>query len=88
MHVSFIITSRDEDPAMLAATLAGLRATTDHVSHEIVIVDDGSRVPVTTAAAPPAAAAPGRVERVVRNVAPLGVCASRRLGASIATGDV
>jgi glycosyltransferase involved in cell wall biosynthesis len=65
------------------------------VSHEIVLVDDASRVPITAAAAPPAAAAapaaPVRVERlprVVRNAAPLGVCASRRLGASIATGDV
>ena len=81
MHVSSIITSRDEDPAVLAATLEGLRATTSHISHEILIVDDASRVSITATFAPAHA-------RVVRNAAPLGVCASRRLGASIATGDV
>ncbi len=93
MRVSFIITSRDEDPAVLATTLAGLHATTSHVSHEIVIVDDASRVAINAALAPAPVSEhdarwDGEPPRVVRNAAPRGVCASRRLGASIATGDV
>jgi glycosyltransferase involved in cell wall biosynthesis len=81
MRVSFIITSRNEDPAVLDATLAGLHATTSHVFHEIVIVDDGSRAPV-------AGRATDADLRVIRNAVPIGVCRSRRLGASTATGDV
>jgi GT2 family glycosyltransferase len=81
VRVSFIITSRDEDPSVLAATVAGLRATAFHVRHEIVIVDDGSLVPVMCGGR-------GADVRVIRNAVPIGVCSSRRLGASAAAGDV
>ena len=80
MGVSFIITSRNEDPAVLDKTLVGLRATVSHVHHEIIVVDDGSRIPVSVSAAD--------VDlRVLRNEEPIGVCRSRRLGASVAAGD-
>ncbi len=79
MLVSFIITSRDEDPQILDATLAGLHSTTKHLATETIVVDDGSRVPVELSR--------GGV-RVLRNDAPMGVSPARRLGAKTASGDV
>jgi GT2 family glycosyltransferase len=79
MLVSIVITARDEDPELLAATLAGLRATASHIPHEIIVVDDGSRLPVRC---------PGYEVRLLRNEEPRGVSPSRRAGAGIAAGDV
>jgi glycosyltransferase involved in cell wall biosynthesis len=77
--VSFIIAARDEDAGLLTATLDGLRATTHHISSEIIVVDDGSRTPVEH---------PGGDVRVLRNPQPLGVSPARRLGAQSARGQV
>lgn len=79
MLVSLIITTRDEDPRILDATLAGLHSTTTHLSTETIVVDDGSQVPVELSR--------DRV-RVLRNDAPKGVSPARRLGAETALGDV
>ena len=45
MRVSYIITTRDERPEILNATLRALARTTSHVEGEIIVVDDGSRYP-------------------------------------------
>ena len=79
MTVSIVITVRDEDPDVLAATLAGLHATTRHLQPEIVVVDDGSLVPVRCSEP--------RV-RLLRNPQPMGVAPARRAGARLAEGDV
>jgi hypothetical protein len=79
MLVSIIITSRDEDEAVLEATLGRLRESTRHLTTDTVIIDDGSRVPVRV---------PCTEARLVRNDQPLGVCPSRRQGACLAAGDV
>src|SRR5450432_3968511 len=76
MLVSIIITTRDEDPRMLEATLAGIARTTRHVATDVIVVDDGSITPVTANNA-----------RVLRNPQPAGVCESRRMGALLAKGD-
>lgn len=79
MLVSLIITSRDEDPPVLDATLGGLRQTTRHLATEIVVIDDGSRVPVRVRS---------HEVRLVRNPQPVGVCPARRQGAGVAAGTV
>jgi glycosyltransferase involved in cell wall biosynthesis len=79
MLVSIIIAARDEDPQVVDATIAGLHETTRGVSTEVILVDDGSRTPVTCG---------DWHVRIVRNPVPVGSCRSRRLGAMIAEGDV
>ncbi len=79
MRVSFIITARDEPPELLNATIAGLARTAAHVRRECIVVDDGSRFPVTVQS-------PDVV--LLRSAQPRGVSPSRRVGAAAATGEV
>jgi len=78
MHVSFIITARDESPDVLNATLAGLVRTTSHLRREFIVVDDGSSNPVMAPSA----------DVLLRSGKPRGVSPSRRVGAAAARGDV
>src|SRR4051794_13438988 len=78
MQVSFIITARDEPPDILNATLAGLARTAAHLRREVIVVDDGSRLPVS---------APG-ADLVLRSAEARGVSPSRRIGAAAAKGEV
>jgi polypeptide N-acetylgalactosaminyltransferase len=77
--ISFIIAVRDEPHELLQATIDGLLRTSDGYPREIVLVDDGSLVPI-------------QIERpdilVVRNSESLGSARSRRIGASFASGNV
>jgi GT2 family glycosyltransferase len=77
--ISFIITVRNEASSVLRATIDGLLETTKHQNRDIVVVDDGSDVPVTCNH--PAVL-------LVRNENPLGVSAARRQGAEITNGNV
>ena len=64
---------------MLETTIDGILETSAGYSKEIVVIDDGSLVPVSL----------NRSEvRVIRNAVPIGTCQSRRMGASFTTGDV
>jgi glycosyltransferase involved in cell wall biosynthesis len=78
-NVSFIIAVRDEPRNLLEATIEGLLQTSTRYRREIVVVDDGSLVPLT-------------LERpevvIIRNSEPIGSARSRRLGASFANGEV
>ena len=78
-RLSFAITTRDEDPAILAATIEGLLATTHGHWREIIVVDDGSVLPVDYFHSE---------VTVLRNKEPIGVCPSRRQALALATGDV
>ncbi|MBV8898285.1 MAG: glycosyltransferase [Acidobacteriaceae bacterium] len=78
-RLSFAITTRDEDPAILAATVEGLLATTHGHWREIIVVDDGSVLPVDYS---------HPEVTVLRNNEPIGVCPSRRRALALATGDV
>ena len=77
--ISFVIAVRDEPDYLLQATLDGLLRTSDNYRREIVVVDDGSIVPV-------------QIELpdvlVVRNAEPIGSARSRRIGASFASGEI
>lgn len=59
--------------------MAGLLETSAGHERDIIVVDDGSQVPVELTCAE---------VRVVRNETPVGVAQSRRLGVSLSTGDV
>ena len=78
-EISFIITTRDEPPAVLEATINKLLETSATYARKIVLVDDGSVTPVSVTH-------PDIL--VVRHATPIGVARSRRWGASLATGDV
>lgn len=78
-NISFIITARNESPTVLQTTIDGLMGTTKRHSREVVLVDDGSEVPVTCEQ--PAVL-------LVRNEDPLGTSGARRQGAEIASGDI
>jgi glycosyltransferase involved in cell wall biosynthesis len=78
-HISFIIAARDESPPVLQATIDGLLETSTGHDREIIVVDDGSAVPVNLV---------GDEILVLRNAKPVGVAQSRRYGASIAAGNV
>jgi hypothetical protein len=77
MRVSVIVTTRDEEPEVLNATLAGLRETTRGLETETIVIDDGSHRPVD---------ASGTL--LIRNPEPAGVCQSRAMGARAASGEV
>lgn len=77
--ISFIITVRDEQPAVLRRTVDELRATTPAAEREIIVVDDGSELPL--------GGLPGDVQ-VVRNATPTGVSRARRAGCELAGGSV
>jgi glycosyltransferase involved in cell wall biosynthesis len=78
-NISFIVAVRDEPQYLLEATIDGLLRTSTAYRREIVVVDDGSLVPVI-------------LERpeiiVLRNSVPIGSSRSRHAGASLARGDV
>ena len=78
--VSIVISSRNERPETLAATLRGVIATTSGHAREIVVIDDGSRVPVSLS--------DHSEVQLIRNDTPMGVSFNRRLGAEITSGDV
>jgi GT2 family glycosyltransferase len=82
MLASIVITTRDEDPRMLQATLEGLHSTTRHISTDVIVVDDGS-----AAAVLPDSVFGEHIVRLLRNPQPLGVCESRRAGALLARGE-
>jgi glycosyltransferase involved in cell wall biosynthesis len=77
--ISFVVTARDEAPAVLQETIDGLLATSIGHDREIIVVDDGSRTPVDLV---------GSDILVLRHALPVGVAQSRRYGASVASGDV
>ena len=74
--VSFVIPARNEEPSAVAATVAGIVATTD-CRREIIVVDDASAEPVDVRAAD---------LTVIRNREPVGVSRARRMGTEAATG--
>ncbi|HEY7393089.1 MAG TPA: glycosyltransferase [Bryobacteraceae bacterium] len=79
LTISFIIAVRDEPLQLLDATLDGLLETSARYRRQIIVVDDGSLIPLA-------------LERsevlVVRHSTPVGSSRARRSGASFATGDV
>jgi len=78
-RISFIVAARDESTPVLEATIDGLLETSAGHDREIVLVDDGSLVPV-------ALDRPHVVP--LRNAIPAGVAQSRRYGASVSSGDI
>jgi glycosyltransferase involved in cell wall biosynthesis len=78
-RISFIVAARDELPSVLQFTIDGLFDTSVGHDREIVLVDDGSVVPV-------ALSRPHLV--VLRSATPAGVAQSRRYGASVASGNI
>jgi GT2 family glycosyltransferase len=80
MSTSIIIATRDEDPQMLEATLASLRATTGHLVTEVIVIDDASITPVSPASVGDA--------RLLRHPVARGACESRRAGAMLASGEL
>jgi glycosyltransferase involved in cell wall biosynthesis len=77
--ISFVITARNEPEPLLARTVIDLRATTPAGEREIIVIDDGSSLPI-------GALAPDVY--VVRNEESRGVSQARRQGCDVATGSV
>ena len=77
--ISFVVTARDEPQEILETTIDGLIETNGGHHSEILLIDDGSAVPI-------ALDRPGL--KIVRNQAARGVAQSRRSGAAMASGDV
>jgi len=77
--ISFVITARNEPAPLLTRTVNELRATTPAQEREIIVIDDGSSLPI-------GALAPD--VHVFRNEESRGVSQARRQGYDIATGDV
>ncbi len=77
--LSFVVTARNESASVLQATIQRLLETSSRYVKEIVVIDDGSDLPVTCA---------HYDVLLIRNPEPIGVSRSRRYGASMATGDV
>jgi GT2 family glycosyltransferase len=77
--ISFLINARNESQAVLSATVDGLVKTSTQHPREIIVVDDGSDVPITCKSPE---------VRVLRNEESMGVSRSRRHAASNASGDV
>jgi glycosyltransferase involved in cell wall biosynthesis len=78
-RISFVVTARDEPQPVLESTIEGLLQTSEGLRREVIVVDDGSVVPVKLDRAD---------VRIFRNSIPMGVTPSRRSGASLANGDV
>jgi glycosyltransferase involved in cell wall biosynthesis len=77
--ISYIITARNEPAEILDRTIDGLLQTTPRTGGEVIVVDDGSEVPVRVS----------HPEVMLhRNSAPAGVSQSRRLGTLMASGGV
>lgn len=83
MELSVVIISKDEQPR-LSLCLAALGRQTVRWGEqaEVVVVDDGSAVPVGPADVPPSAPAP----RLLRHDAPRGRSAARNAGSALARG--
>ena len=64
---------------MLNTTIDGLLGTTAQHPREVIVIDDGSDVPVSCTSPE---------VHVIRNAEPIGVSRSRRYAASVASGDV
>lgn len=77
--ISFIITSRDEAPELLNTTIENILSTVGAHAFELIVIDDGSIVPVGSLHA---------CVQLWRNASPLGVSPSRAKGAALSTGDV
>jgi hypothetical protein len=78
-NTTFLIIARNESEPVLSTTICGLLETTAHHPKEIILIDDGSDIPV---------AFTHSEVHVIRNPEPIGVSPSRRYAASIASGDV
>ena len=79
VQISFVVTSRNEPPHLLDATLRGLRRTCGAHRCQIIVVDDASEVPVASAMSG---------VTLLRNDGPRGVSSSRRRGCEAASGEV
>jgi hypothetical protein len=77
--ISFLINARNESQSVLKTTIDGLLETTTQHPREIIVVDDGSDVPLSRMSPE---------VRMIRNQEPIGVSRSRREAALIASGDV
>ena len=76
--ISYLITARNESQSVLSRTIYSLLETTAQHPREIVVIDDGSDVPVTKS---------WPEVHVIRNSQPIGVSQSRGYAASVASGD-
>jgi glycosyltransferase involved in cell wall biosynthesis len=77
--ISFVVTAREEPRGMLEATLDGLLGTSTGYDREIILIDDASSEAI---------AVERPYLRVVRSPCSKGVAQSRRLGASLASGEI
>jgi hypothetical protein len=77
-QISFIVSARNEEPSIVAETVAGILATSGSGS-EILVVDDASVQPVEVS---------GPGVTVIRNPEPAGVTRARQIGTVLATGRV
>jgi glycosyltransferase involved in cell wall biosynthesis len=77
--ISFIIVARDEPPQLLEVTIEGLLKTSASYEREIIIVDDGSYIPV-------ALNDPDLL--LFRRPESTGTAKARRYGVSISSGNV
>ena len=77
--ISFIISARNELQSIVDATIFQLLETTSDYEKEILLIDDGSDVPLER---------PSPEVMLLRNKQAMGIGGSRRYGASIASGDV
>jgi len=77
--ISFVMVARDEPQPLVETTVRELLQTSSGHAREIVVVDDGSRVPVFLE---------HPEVHLVRNPMPIGGARARRRGASLARGGV
>lgn len=83
MQTSVVIISKDEQPRLRLCLASLCRQTTRwQEDAEVVLIDDGSAVPIGPADVPPGALAP----RIVRHDRSAGRSASRNAGAAMARG--
>jgi glycosyltransferase involved in cell wall biosynthesis len=78
-RVSFVITARNENPAVVASTVSGIVTTAAGVCHEIVIVDDASTEPVDIT---------GAGVTIIRHSDPIGVTRAREAGTNVTTANI
>ncbi len=83
MQVSVVIITKDEQPRLRLSLIALNRQTVEwQQDAEVIIVDDGSQIPVGAADIPPGPLQP----RLLRNDPNQGRSASRNAGAAAARG--
>src|SRR5271163_1448334 len=78
-RISFVLVARDEPPPLLERTIHDLLQTSEGHAREIVIVDDGSFVPVSLESPD---------VNVVRNSVPICTARARRYGVAISSGNI